>query len=747
MATTVSYTFVTESNFGLGEPSTAAAIGANYDGDILLLSATADGLEGSLSYGSGGLGLNFGGSDPSITALTSGNFVIAADLGRQISYRIYNPFELKLLHEATIPSTGEVNEIDTAALAGGGFVIAFEKTYTDTDVDVRFSLRNADGSLIKEIAVDGSTANDSKATVVALADGGFAVGWQRLDGTETQMWYAVYNADGSVRKAPAACDTFGSINRDAQMVALKDGGFAVLYEDNGWTSGGATELTYVRFDPDGTQDGYIKISDTIAQGDELLAATVLKDGTVLIVSGDGGANGLLTLFDPVSGQILQRGDFDGADGISDGLELTALPDGGFMMMTAGGNPIVHRLFARRDHVGDGADDAMAGNGGREYFAGGGGADTISGGGGDDVIDGGAGPDKMYGQGGSDTFELAAGTAEAGEIIEGGAGHDRLRIEAQDLRLVQIGSIEELVLIVNPAVTAVTTIGAGQIGTGFSKTLNIRGNYDVDETVRIVMGSVDQLNLSGFGRESFGNPVGGHGKGGGEGDSADRLLVIGDASAETVTGSSGRDDINAGGGADTLIGGGGVDRLKGGLGNDVYQVNAMGEAIELAGQGIDLVRSEIDYRLSDHIEKLRLTGSAGINGIGNALGNAITGNAGNNLLNGKGGKDVLTGGAGADAFLFNSELDPLGNVDKIVDFEVGIDKIRLDDAIFTGLTNAGKAGAFHVGTAAADANDRIIYNPETGALLFDADGAGGEAAVRFATLDPGLQLSAADLIIV
>lgn len=58
-----------------------------------------------------------------------------------------------------------------------------------------------------------------------------------------------------------------------------------------------------------------------------------------------------------------------------------------------------------------------------------------------------------------------------------------------------------------------------------------------------------------------------------------------------------------------------------------------------------------------------------------------------------------------------------------------------------------ASAFVVGSAAGNANDRIIYNSATGALSYDADGNGAGAAEQFANVGTGLALTASELFIV
>jgi Ca2+-binding RTX toxin-like protein len=46
----------------------------------------------------------------------------------------------------------------------------------------------------------------------------------------------------------------------------------------------------------------------------------------------------------------------------------------------------------------------------------------------------------------------------------------------------------------------------------------------------------------------------------------------------------------------------------------------------------------------------------------------------------------------------------------------------------------------IGTAAQDANDRIIYANISGALYYDSDGAGGNAQVQFADVGRSLALT-------
>jgi hypothetical protein len=89
---------------------------------------------------------------------------------------------------------------------------------------------------------------------------------------------------------------------------------------------------------------------------------------------------------------------------------------------------------------------------------------------------------------------------------------------------------------------------------------------------------------------------------------------------------------------------------GSLGDSNYVATSSSQIFpEIASGGFDTVSASVSYALGDHIENLTLTGSAAINGKGNADANVITGNAAANSLVGMSGNDTLIGGAGNDTF--------------------------------------------------------------------------------------------------
>ncbi|HZX26398.1 MAG TPA: choice-of-anchor L domain-containing protein [Telluria sp.] len=256
------------------------------------------------------------------------------------------------------------------------------------------------------------------------------------------------------------------------------------------------------------------------------------------------------------------------------------------------------------------------------------------------------------------------------------------------------------------------------------------------------------------------------------DASDSLT--GTAAADQLFGLGGNDTLSGAAGDDLLDGGAGSDSMLGGAGNDRYVVDAATDKVietttatsKTDAGGTDTVEASVSWTLGNYVENLVLTGTAALNGSGNALANSLTGNgaanalsglagndildggAGNDLLNGGAGSDALTGGSGADVFRFDSA--PGVGVDTLVDFAGGVDSIQLENAVFKKLTAPGALSAANFrasadGTA-GDANDYVLYNTSSGALLYDADGSGKGAAIQIATLVGHPDLAAADLIV-
>jgi len=131
-------------------------------------------------------------------------------------------------------------------------------------------------------------------------------------------------------------------------------------------------------------------------------------------------------------------------------------------------------------------------------------------------------------------------------------------------------------------------------------------------------------------------------------------------------------------------------------------------------------------------------------VGDAGANAFWGDAGNDYLSGGGGCDTLGGGSGYDTFAFGAALGT-SNVDTINDFDAAAgEAMILSRNVFLNIREHELGifdTAFTKGAAATSASHRLIYNPSTGEVFYDADGVGGAAQVKFAIIAKDLALTA------
>jgi len=219
-------------------------------------------------------------------------------------------------------------------------------------------------------------------------------------------------------------------------------------------------------------------------------------------------------------------------------------------------------------------------------------------------------------------------------------------------------------------------------------------------------------------------------------------ITGNAGNDVLEGGAGNDFMSGGDGNDTLRGGTGLDLLFGGAGNDRIETGGGGDNAVYGEAGDDLMIGTDDAEwLIGGIGNDTLNGSGGIDNL--------FGNDGNDLIRGGLGNDNLAGGAGRDAFFFDTALGAGSNVDRISDFSVADDTLRLENAIFTAVGAPGvlAAAAFKVGVAADEADDRIIYNSVSGSLFYDPDGNGTSTMINFAQLTAAPALTNADFLVI
>ena len=218
-------------------------------------------------------------------------------------------------------------------------------------------------------------------------------------------------------------------------------------------------------------------------------------------------------------------------------------------------------------------------------------------------------------------------------------------------------------------------------------------------------------------------------------------IIGSRLNDTLTGDSGNNVIRGDGGADFIRGASGDDLIAGGKGGDILD----------GGNGNDA----LDYRASSAAVAVNLVGQkvSGGDAQGDTISNfeGVYGSAFDDRLIASKVANVLWGDKGNDTFHFRSNLGPK-NIDTVIDFTADVDTIELEDAIFTAIVQPQGSllsGYFKANTngVATDANDRVIYDTDSGELYYDADGNGAGAAVQFAHLNRNPKITFDDFDVV
>lgn len=675
------------------------------------------------------------GAQVSVTSFGSQIFYswdVGENTTRSIKGRFYDTKTGLFGAELTLAPAGGYGKSMPAvtALKDGTFVLTYSSAMEDGSGLGIYALRfRSDGTPVTtgnpaSQSVTGGfrvnttvTNNQRNPSIAALEDGGFVIVWMSGAAIMAQR----YGADGNAVGGEVNIATIGNTLMPLMMkvVALKEGGFFVVWHELGKDANGAAVMGQF-VDAGGRLSGASFVVNKLTAGDQYLASATQKGFDILLTWSDSTQDG---------------------DGLG----------------------VMKQVIRKQADLTD-QDETITGTSSDETFVtdpgGVSAGDSINGGGGTDTIVLAAagtmdvtlprvfsGIERLAGSPGNDVFIVSAERLEGLQKIDGAGGNDILRMKntgTLDLSMMELVSIEKIEgtagndTIVGSAGRDIIDGGAGEDGmTGgagddtyyvdnASDSVTEReagGNDDIVASVSYtLLAHIERLTLSGSGDLTA------------RGNELDNVLV-GNDGKNTLTGGLGNDDLDGGKGADLMVGGQGFDR---------YHVDDAKDIVDEAadnGGGRDTVVSTISFSLSGpavrgEVENLTLAGEDDLDGIGNAIRNFITGNNGENELRGLAGndqldggdrgraRDILVGGAGDDFYIVYGEEDIIDeradggegrdSVSASCSFDFESDNIRgdVEDLFLTG------AGDF-IGAGNRLAND--IYGNEGNNILMGRDG--------------------------
>lgn len=358
--------------------------------------------------------------------------------------------------------------------------------------------------------------------------------------------------------------------------------------------------------------------------------------------------------------------------------------------------------------GNGGRDAISGGGGNDSIYGGRGADSINGGSGNDLLDAGFGNNTIVGGTGTDTAIIAARRVDARMATDG----DKILLSWANGN--DIFSEIEYFQFTDERVSANTLVaenpkgGSGVPGrtflgdSGNNYLMGTSGDDSIwgqsgDDTLIGADGD-DQMAgsdgndsvVGGYGDDNLGGGYGNDTMDGGAGNDA----LGGGPGNDIVRGGAGNDNMGAGAGNDKIYGDAGDDKIGASFGNDYVEGNNGNDQLG-GGYGNDTIYGGNGHdRIGASLGDDYVNGGAGNDFLAGAAGNdRLYGSYGRDTINAGSGNDTITGGGSYDVFVFN-DLNG-GEVDRITDFQDGLDTIRLRGVADGGNGNQGRFDALNI----------------------------------------------------
>lgn len=351
-------------------------------------------------------------TEPAIAELQKGRYVVvwtdSSGTGGDTSSdairsQVFNADGTRFGIERLVNTTtlGPQTSPAVTALANGDYAVAWTTVGVDVNSQIILSVNaqlfhpngTAVGGEYVGNVVAGGMAGHSDAAITGLTGGGYVLTWRDVSGFDTNVAGQLFNANGTPHGVAFGVNTTtASSQQDASVTALADGGFVVVWMDNGPISGTGfnPEIRAQAFHANGTMSGTeFAVNTNMASLQRAPTVAGLADGRFVVTWEDlSGTLGDTTfavhaqIFDPRASAVTITG-----------------------------------LATADDLIGSRFNDTMLGLGGN---------DTLNGGKGNDLIDGGTGSDRLTGGGGSDVFVFGPSSGRD-RITDFADGSDRINL--------------------------------------------------------------------------------------------------------------------------------------------------------------------------------------------------------------------------------------------------------------------------------------------------------------------------------